>query len=450
MRTKWFSMIIIAVIAFSCQKENPVREGNVDANQSMVKSGTAGSYDAWPDVFDPANVISLYFRMTPDDWNTVRFDATNEILKKAWFRADNEEEILVELRRKSSRALPSETDPWKIGMKVSINYVKGQLWRGLNKLSLENGSDVGPVAEGVAWNLHELASTEGFYGDGVHAGLAAWVKVFIKICEPDDETDTFLLPDPNPVVESEYTYLGVYINVEQRNTQYLKNRYDYVSGNFWMYEVDDINVYLTEVGTGHSPAYQALNFVPFQVVSGGKPKGSGTKLNDTDLKTQLETWIDMQAMLTEGAVDAFSTNPDALFSHGKNFKIIDFVAGKRLYIPWDLDAVFGRIDYPIYGTPGGKNKIAQTNYQSVILNHPYYRVQYNDIMIRLLDGPLNPATVGARLDQWKAAADQGMQDDPYEVYGKHMNFDAMKQWIEKRAPVVRQLVTNNNAPAPRQ
>lgn len=460
MKTKWFFALALAFLAFSCQKDDGIRPG-VSDDSPAIKAGTS----AWPDVFDPSHVYSFYFRMTEEDWNTVRFDATNEILKRAWFRAEGEEEILVELRRKSSRALPSEQDPWKIGMKVSINYVSGQLWHGINKLSLENGSDVGPVAEGVAWNLHEMASVAGFYGEGVHAGLAAWVKVFIKVCQPDDG-EGFLLKDENPVNGDEYHFLGVYINVEQRNKRFLQNRGVYQKSNSYLYEVDDINVSVVEVGLNgdeggpHSETYNALNFPPFQQSSGSGKKQTGTPTpKDPELKLLLDQKINMQAMLAQGAVDAFCTNPDALFSHGKNFKFIDFQSAytligfngdkRRLYLPWDLDAVFGRTDYPIYGQPGGRNKIAQSPYQSIILNHPDYRVQYNQVMVGLLDGPLNPVTVGLRLDEWKAAVDEALQSDPYETYGNHMNFDDLKGWIERRAPVVRQLVADNNAPAPR-
>jgi hypothetical protein len=53
----------------------------------------------------------------PADWDTIRFDTTNEIEVPAQFWADGESPILVSVRRKSSRALPSESNPLKIGLK---------------------------------------------------------------------------------------------------------------------------------------------------------------------------------------------------------------------------------------------------------------------------------------------------------------------------------------------
>lgn len=57
----------------------------------------------------------------------------------------------------------------------------------------------------------------------------------------------------------------------------------------------------------------------------------------------------MNAMLTQAAVDAFTDNDDALFSHGKNFSFANFTHGelKRRYYPWDLDAVFRQSDASI-------------------------------------------------------------------------------------------------------
>lgn len=107
--------------------------------------------------------------------------------------------------------------------------------------------------------------------------------------------------------------------------------------------------------------------------------------------------INMQGMLTQGAVDAYTDNPDALLSHGKNFQFVDFIdpnnTGKdtrRLYFPWDLDAVFHSTTGNIYASGSGR-KLAPSPYQEVILGNPVFRAQYNQIMTDLLNGPLSVA-----------------------------------------------------------
>ncbi len=105
---------------------------------------------AWPDVFNPFQILSLNLQLDQQDWDTIRHDLTNEIEVPAMFWADGETPILVSVRRKSSRALPSEANPIKVGLKIDVNeLVDGQKWRSLTKVSLENGADSGVVRRGL-------------------------------------------------------------------------------------------------------------------------------------------------------------------------------------------------------------------------------------------------------------------------------------------------------------
>src|SRR5918994_3874118 len=112
----------------------------------FVFTAANANAQAWPDEFNPFQILTLNLQLSDQDWNTIRFDTTNEIEVPAMFWADGETPILVSVRRKSSRALPSEADPIKIGLKIDINeFVDGQKWQGLTKVSLENGTDSGVV-----------------------------------------------------------------------------------------------------------------------------------------------------------------------------------------------------------------------------------------------------------------------------------------------------------------
>lgn len=384
----------------------------------------------WQAVFNPFQILSLHLEMSDADWETIRFDTTNEIEVPAQFWADGEAPILVSVRRKSSRALPSEADPRKIGMKVDVNeYVDGQLWHGLTKLSLENGGDNDPVTEGLAWNLHEMASVDGFYGAGYHPGLAAWARVYLN-----------------------GSYLGVYLNAEQRDKQFLRNRGLWVSGATWLYEIDDISSVALEEGDPHSPTYDALCYAPFR--AGKRRDGVCATPGDAALEAELDGYVDMQAMLTQGAVDAFTANGDALFSHGKNYFFVDFLDGrKRMYYPWDLDAVFGGGGANIYAKESGGNrpKLTQSPFQSVILNHPGFRARYNAIMLGLLDGPISVPNVHAFLDQVEAAVGVALAEDPYVQVGGDVgaHFEGLRQWVAARDATVRAQVAANDRPSPR-
>jgi hypothetical protein len=398
----------------------------------MVFALTASGVNAqaWPDVFNPFQILNLNLQIADQDWNTIRFDTTNEIEVPAMFWADGETPILVSVRRKSSRALPSEADPIKIGLKIDINeFVNGQKWRDLTKVSLENGTDSGVVQEGLAWNLHRLAS--GSYG--YQAALASWVQVRIN-----------------------GQLIGVFVNAEQRDKQMLRNRGLWTDDETWIFDQDDIGVPEIEEGDGFSPTYDTLCYAPFRV---GDKKGSGTCPTPTDaeLANQLPLLINMQGMLTQGAVDAYTDNPDALLSHGKNFQFVDFIdlnnTGKdtrRLYFPWDLDAVFRSTTGNIYASGSGR-KVSLSPYQQVILRHPVFRAQYNQIMSDLLNGPLSVANVQSFLNQAEAVISTALANDPFPTTDGSPSdeFAQLRAWVAARDLSVRSQLAANGPPAPR-
>ncbi|HEX6732908.1 MAG TPA: hypothetical protein VF074_23005, partial [Pyrinomonadaceae bacterium] len=89
----------------------------VSALVMILLIGSSGAYaQAWPDVFNPFQILTLNLQLSDQDWDTIRHDTTNEIEVPALFWADGESSILVSVRRKSSRALPSEANPIKVGL----------------------------------------------------------------------------------------------------------------------------------------------------------------------------------------------------------------------------------------------------------------------------------------------------------------------------------------------
>ena len=396
----------------------------------VLIAAPGASAQPWPDVFNPFQILTLNLELAVSDWDTIRRDTTNEIEVPALFWADGESPILVSVRRKSSRALPSEADPIKVGLKIDINeLVDGQKWRDLTKVSLENGTDSGVVQEGLAWNLHRLAS--GSYG--YQAALASWVQLRVN-----------------------GQLIGVYVNAEQRDKQMLRNRGLWAEDETWIFDQADIGVPEIEEGDGFSPTYNALCYVPFRV--GGK-KGSGACATPSDaaLASQLPLLINMQGMLTQGAVDAYTDNPDALLSHGKNFQFVDFIDPnntgrdtRRLYFPWDLDAVFRTTTGNIYASGSGR-KVALSPYQNVILRHPTFRAQYNQIMIDLLNGPLSVSNVQAFLTQAEAVISTALANDPFPTTDGSPadEFNRLRAWIAARDKSVRSQLAANGPPSPR-
>lgn len=393
----------------------------------LVCAASGANAQAWPDVFNPFQILTLNLQLADQDWDTIRHDTTNEIEVPAWFWADGETPILVSVRRKSSRALPSEANPIKIGLKIDINeLVDGQKWRDLTKVSLENGADSGVLQEGLAWNLHRLAS--GSYG--YQAAYASWVQLRVN-----------------------GQLIGVFVNAEQRDKQMLRNRGLWIDDETWIFDQDDIGVPEIEEGDGFSPTYDLLCYVPFRV-EGKKSSGACPTPTDVELANQLPLLINMQGMLTQGAVDAYTDNPDALLSHGKNFQFVDFIdpnnTGKdtrRLYFPWDLDAVFRSTSGSIYAAGSGR-KMSRSPYQEVILSHPAFRTQYNQIMIDLLNGPLSVANVQTFLNQAESVISTALANDPFPTTDGSPadEFARLRAWVAARDVNIRNQVSVNGPP----
>ena len=177
---------------------------------------------------------------------------------------------------------------------------------------------------------------------------------------------------------------------------------------------------------------------------------------DAAMATALDSLIDMEAMLTQGAVSAFTMGPDALFSKGKNFYFIDFSAGnadnadKRLYIPWDLDTVFvsKNPEGSIYGSSKKKGRnttLSQSPYEELILNHPAFCARYNQIMADLLNGPMEIYAQIAFLNGLESLLASPLGLDPNNNIDGSISerFDSLRQWVEGRDIDIRDQLGNN-------
>ena len=380
----------------------------------------------WVAVFDPYQVLTFNLEIAPADWDVIRRDLTFEIERPAMFWADGEEPILVSVRRKTSRALPSESNPIKVGLKIDINeLVDGQKWHGLNKLSLENGTDSGVLKEGVAWNLHRLAS--GPEGYGYPAAHGAWTRVVVN-----------------------GQYIGVYVNAIQRDKQLLKNLGVWVDGQTWLYDQHDMSTIELEEGNGESAARIALCWSPFSTA--GKRNGGCSRPSDAQLVGVLDGLVNTQALLSECAVDAISGNDDALCTKGHNFQFADWAPGvgrTRMFFPWDLDQVLSKSGGSPYANGSGR-KGSLTPWQDVILRHPTYRARYNTILNYLLGGPLSAASVDAFLASLEPVLVGALSTDPYPtVTNPEAAFDSLRSWYSARVPYVLAQVAANNNPPPR-
>jgi len=364
--------------------------------------------------WDTYQLRILELQMTPSAWNTVVNDQSLSIEVPAQFgEYGAASTILVAVRRKSGTALGQ-----KVSLKIDINeYVAGQSWNGMKKLSLENGDDEDVLTEGLAWWQHRLAAIHMGTPYPYLPGIAAWTALVVN-----------------------GQYMGLYLNVEQPDKSFLQNRGLYTQGSSWLYKVSDINSPDLKVGSGDSPAQLALCYPPF--VGGPNGNGGGGGNSGTACPSpadpflfanDLNTHIDMPVMLTYGAVSAFNGGGDQLFTHGKNFYYADRVGFPRMYLPWDLDSTLsGNTNASIFGTA--------TPYQTLILDNPVFRPQYKAIMQSLINGPLSAANQIAYLTGLEQTLiPVALSIDPNNNLGGSdpwAKINALKAWVTQRVAAI--------------
>jgi hypothetical protein len=375
---------------------------------SLFLAAVPASAQGWPEIFDPLVLRTINLQMSNEDWQTIQHDETFEIEVPTWMWLDGEAPILVSIRRKSADPLTQAPNYVKVSYKIDINeLVPGQNWHGLRAVSLDNGDDQDVVSEGLAWYLHRQAS--GPEGYGYNAGLASWVRLVIN------GVDT-----------------GVYVNAEQRDKRFLENRGLWINGETWLYEVEDLHGFeLDEGGPGPSPAVTTLCYSPFS-----SPSTCATPSPAT-LAAVLPGIVDMRGLLALAAVDAFTANPDAIFSHGKNFYFADWLTGRpRMHFPWDLDSALrgGGINANVYAQ--------QSAYSTILLNVPQFRAQYSQILNNLVCGPFQVPDLHAFLDALEPVLSTALAADPNNQLGGSVAsfFASRKTWLaQRRANVIAQL-----------
>ena len=419
------------------KKERLLLLGGVVVVASLTVLAGLVHAQGWPEVFDPTILLTLNIQMDPCDLNVVLNDTDYETELPAWFWANGEEsnKIWVSVRRKSGDPINynDANNPTKISFKIDINEYhiddpcdpcfpghpdSVEMWHGIKKLSLENGDDNNVLKEGIAANMHQMASCAAGYGHD--AWRANWVKLYVN-----------------------GTYYGVYVNAEQLDKTFMINRGLYVYHQSWLYQYRGDHSFTLEIGdelNPKSPAVDELCYFPFAHGTAGSdlyPSGGICSApTGSALETQLNDLINMQSMLTMAAVNIFVANPDSLFTHSRNSHFLDFNLNnpsetrKRMYFPWDIDAAITSTTFNIY-SPGDE-------YPDIIFAIPAFKAQYDQILIDLLTGPLCEVKIHALIDAIEpvltaaVAADAGNKLDTPGTAGVAEEFDSIRSWFSDR------------------
>ena len=383
--------------------------------------------------YDPSVLRSIQLTMLPSDWDVIRRDTSYSIQVPATLTIDGTTlPSQVTVRRKSGFALTGINLPSRVALKVYLDtFDDDQGFMGVNKLSLE-GSTFNPILEGISWWLHQSAATAGLYGAGYDPALAAWTTVGVN-----------------------GRNLGLYLNVEDRGKRFLKNRDTYVSGQTWLFKRSTVEMEV-DVGSGTSPQNGVLCFAPF-----GDPRSlCAAPSDDASVMSMLSSHVDVSAMVTMWAVDAFMCNWDSMLGNGNNHFWADFTyagAPLRRYYPWDLDRSWERMRCSVFAvdSTADPRRIRQSPAEILLLNNPAIRTEYRRVWTALLAGPLSVASLSTLISDLRPVLSAAMLADPYatRLYGvprrspsQHLN-QLLSMLLQRRTAAVSQL--NANLPAPR-
>jgi hypothetical protein len=396
MRLLWIGALVMAV---SCGGDTgDVGDGDGDGDgdggdphpdlpdsELETTAGCAG-------IFNPDQVLAFSLELDPGDWATVQADTTNSIYVPAQMTCNGGDLVTVAVRKKRSDGAP------KVGLKVDINrIVDGQSFSTLKKMSWENG-----IGEGSTDGSIEALASEVLAWRLMHLSPAITGRAAFMTLEVNGED------------------LGVYANVEQVDKRFLRFRVGNDSG--WLYKISgsDKDGYKTNE-TVPNPYEEAFCFWN----KNGCPMPSAA-----ELATSLPQILDIEQVLTVGAVNALIANTDAPILKANNYIHYDYDGGVRLYFPWDLDTAM-RDGYDVFtGTvPGGVTYFVDALFSN-------WESDYARLLEEMLAGPLTLEAIEAEIDRIETVAGAAFAAEPFLSGSAAGAASALRSYWQSRHPEV--------------
>lgn len=322
-------------------------------------------------VYNPDQILDLHLTMAPGDWQTVLGDLTFAIYVQAQFHCGDEVPIIVGVRRKRSGGTN------KVGLKIDVNeFVMGQRWQDLRKLSLENGVSSGSaaddadvrdlVAEYLAWRIMQRGT--------VISSRAAFVNLHVN-----DEL------------------IGTYVNVEQVDTRFLTHRFGDNDG--WLVKKSG--------GTGDGPQTHETDGLVDPYAAYFCFWENGGQACDPPpadvLLAELPQHLDIPQMLRLGAAEAYLANTDSPLFKDNNWYYYDWAGGGRAYMPTDLDTTMK--DFTNVLMPDGHH------FDTILFTH--WMPDYEAFLTELVDQQAPAVVVLEELDRVLEVAGPSLDADPW-------------------------------------
>lgn len=384
--------------------------GNTSAGGNAGTGGTGGAPITWPrdcpDIYDENILPAFDLTFTPEQLNALQIDCGNNVqqYRPAKLTYGNETvDAMVRLKGNWS------WDCSKMQFVVSFNEIdpKGR-FHGVRKLVFD-----APWYDRTL--LHERLAMPFFKARGLPYSCVN-----------------------NAMVSINGAYYGAYANVERLDKEYLQRNFELADGNL----------------------YQAGNELKTNETIGDT--SDLTALNAANSVDELAKVMDLNQAVAEWATEAMLPAMDNYWAGVEiNYYIYSHPSRGFLYLPYDMDIVFGDSAYPddsliwpdslksdpiTYEHPGWLKE----DRVKMVLSDPAWCQRFVDELV-LARAAYLPTEFAARVDKWNAQISQAVVMDPNKQFStmKHnAAITSLKSFLQQRATFVDQwLAQGNHCPA---
>jgi hypothetical protein len=369
---------------------------------------------AHADCADPLrndDIVTLTLRMTPADWDLLRLGAPigeqgGELgvdcaaqypFVTAELRCGDDAPVTVGVRRKRGDQRGRDTDE-KPPLKLDINrVVRGQRWpaalgeRGYRKLTLNNGQADRPggmltalATEQLAWHL--------LFREVGTASRAALVRLLIELAEPGAE----------PAAGEVH---GVYLLIEDIDRTALRARFgeDGAQGRLTKTTATACADEVEFDDGGRNEATAA--YEAWAGLAPAAPRAGAWR-------ARTERALDLDDLLRQEALrDVLGNREDTVLGGGNNHFAFDPVAGRRVYLPWDVDDALDPLQ-PAEGLSPACSFLGERTRCD-----PDIEPRYLAIVCQLLQGTLAPDALLAEWDAIDARLAPLLREERHEIWG---------------------------------
>lgn len=363
------------------------------------------SQDPSDAVFDPTTIHDVALELAPADWASVRDHPGAKLWVRADFAWDGERVARIGVRAFGAGSLIAG----KPSLKLSFDHeVRGQDWRGLDELKLDNASqDPG--------FLNEYLCTSAMRRAGIPAGRTGWARVTVNGAPA-----------------------GFFVVLESIDDRFVQRWFGHDDGA--LYSMNGHHW-----GQGLNPMADPLTWYEPETAFGGDGHelAAAAAVVATGSPAEVEAAVDTAGFLRESVARSVMGSQDAFSADGNNFYLFDD-HGRIRIVPWDFDVDLGawypdtvltvEPRHPWTTSPWSRNSLTGVPYTDPVLRRALDRgADVDALTAELLAGPF----AWESMDAQAAAAIALIRDAVHaDVLGRGAAFDQrafdLRLWLHGR------------------